>query len=119
MPAALDECVTSLTAKWAKDPGSRPTPKKGKDGKPQGAKGQAHAICTASLQKSGKMEEELTAVMLEGSGMTLMGMAVTNRPHLKGLPPVKIVKRTVGEEEKELLRIPLLLRASTWRMQPI
>jgi hypothetical protein len=110
MPKALDDCVKSLMAQWSKDPKSRPTPKKDKDGKPQDAKTQAHAICTASLKKSGKMEEELTEIMLEGNGMTLMGVAVTNRPHLKGLPPVKVVRRIVGEEEKDLLRIPLLLQ---------
>lgn len=114
MPESLEKCVASLQAKWSKDPKSRPTPKKDKDGKPQRASQQAHAICTASLQKAGKMEDELTAIALEGAGMTLMGLAVTNRPHLKGLPAVKIVKKEVEGEERELLRIPLLLQG-IWR----
>lgn len=110
MPQVLEECVASMTAKWSKDPKTRPTPRKDKDGKPQDAKTQAHAICTASLQKAGKMEDELTEIALESTGMTLMGVAVTNRPHLKGLPPVKIVEREVQGEKRKQLRIPLLLQ---------
>lgn len=110
MPQALEECVASLQAKWKKDPSSRPTPRKDKSGKPQDAKSQAFAICTSSLQKAGKMEDELTAIALEGSGITLMGIGLTNRPYLKGLPPIKIVEREVGGEKKEQLRIPFLLQ---------
>ena len=89
-PKALDECVSSVTAGWASGKSKRPTPPKHlytKDGKPPSAESQAHAICTAMLKKKGVMEEELEAIALEGAGMTLMGVAVTNRPHLKGLPP--------------------------------
>lgn len=109
MPAALDRCVTKLLAKWSKNPASRPTPRE-KDGKPQEAKQQAFAICTAAQKEAGNMAERLETIALEGTGMTLMGVAVTNRPHLKGLPPVKIVQRKVGGEDVEMLRIPLLLQ---------
>ena len=99
-----------MTAKWASGEQKRPTPRKSTDGKPQSAKSQAHAICTAMLQKKGAMEEELETIALEGAGMTLMGVAVTNRPHLKGLPPVKIIQRKVEGEDIDMLRIPLLLQ---------
>lgn len=103
MPAALDACVESMLKQWKAKPASRPTPKKDRSGKPQKARQQAFAICTASLQKAGKMEAEL--ICLEGVGPTILGAGATNRPHIGGLPEVTRVER-VGEK---LLRIPLLV----------
>lgn len=103
MPAVLDKCVESMMSGWQKDPSSRPTPKKGKDGKPMSAKSQAHAICTASLQKAGKME----AIELEWNNPVVAGMALTNRPHIRHLDPVSL-----GEEDE--MKIPLIILGK-WR----
>lgn len=103
MPAQLDRCVQSLLKRWGAKPGSRPTPKKDSKGKPQSAKSQAHAICTASLQKAGKMEDEV--IGLEGVGPAVLGAAATNRPHIIGLPEVSRIER----DGEKLLRIPLLV----------
>lgn len=105
MPAAVERCVLKLTAKWAKDPSSRPTPqKKGKDGKPQDAKNQAWAICTAAHNKKMGKLEQVNLVSLEGLGPTVLGGAVTNRPHILGLPEISIVE----EDDKEKLVVPFL-----------
>ena len=97
MPEKLDACVSSLLAKWKKDPKSRPAPKE--DQKPEA---QAHAICTASLKKTGKMDD-LTAFSLEDNiGPVMVGAAATNRPHLKGLP-------AITELEDGILRVPLIV----------
>jgi hypothetical protein len=53
MPAALESCVASLTAKWKKDPKSRPAPKT----KGQKPESQAYAVCTATLKRAGKMSD--------------------------------------------------------------
>jgi len=47
--------------------------------------------------------ENLT-ISLEGIGPTILGAAVTNRPHIKPLPPIEIV----GEDGEEKLIVPLL-----------
>jgi len=103
MPAQLEACVSGMLAKWRKNPKDRPEPKKSKSGKPQTARSQAFAICTASLQKAGKLET-VDLVSLEGVGPTVLGAAATNRPHIKGLPPISIVE----EDGKEKLLVPLL-----------
>lgn len=103
MPKVLEDCVSSLLSKWRAKPDSRPTPRKDRAGKPQEAKSQAHAICTASLQKAGKMETEL--ICLEGVGPTILGAGATNRPHIRFLPEVTRVE----QDGKNLLRIPLLV----------
>jgi hypothetical protein len=104
MPAVLDECVQSMMAGWKKDPSSRPTPKKGKDGEPMDAKSQAHAICTASLKKAGKME----AVELEWNNPVVTGMALTNRPHIKFLDPVSL------SDDGGEMKVPLIILGK-WR----
>ncbi|OGC94078.1 MAG: hypothetical protein A2W25_11895 [candidate division Zixibacteria bacterium RBG_16_53_22] len=88
MPAKVEACVSSMMGKWRKDPKSRPKPMM-KDGKPQDMEGQAWAICQASM----KAEQEIEAVMLEGVGPVILGIAATNRPHLP-LPPMSIVELT-------------------------
>lgn len=108
MPQILENCVQSLTSKWKAKPSSRPTPKKDSKGKPQDAKAQAFAICTASLKASGKMEAEL--ISLEGVGPVILGAAATNRPHIGGLPEVSRVE----QDGEKLLRIPLLVLGK-WR----
>lgn len=84
MPAAVEKCVSSLLAKWSKDPSSRPPPRQGgKDGKPQDAKSQAWAICQASYKK-GK-SKSLEIMLEDGYGPTLIGAAATNRPYIPRL----------------------------------
>jgi hypothetical protein len=83
-------------AKWKKDPGSRPEPKK----EGQDAKSQAFAICNAAQ----KAEGELETIMLSGVGPVLGGVAVTNRPFLP-LPPISIVER----DGSEYARVPILI----------
>lgn len=106
MPAVLDSCVQSMLAGWKKDPKSRPSPRSMGDGKKQDARSQAFALCTASLKKAGKMEADFD-IMLDagGSGPTILGAAVTNRPVIRGLPEVAIFEQ--GGEK--LLRVPLLM----------
>lgn len=99
MPEAVEACVRSLMAKWRADPSSRPTPRKGKDGEPQKAKQQAWAICQAARKAEANM------ICLEGVGPAILGAAVTNRPHIKGLPPISILDIEGGTK---IIRVPLL-----------
>lgn len=64
MPIALEKCVASLQAKWAKNPKDRPSPKDPK----QDAKSQAFAICTASLKKKGALDDKQYYVALTEQG---------------------------------------------------
>jgi len=109
MPAALDSCVESLLTKWDKDPSSRPTPKKDEEGKPQDAKSQATAICQSSQKKDEPKKETPPSTSkkeeLEWNNPTITGMALTNRPHIKGLDPISWIQ----EGGKKLLKVPLLI----------
>jgi len=91
MPEDVEKCVKSLLDKWKDDPSSRPKPLK----EDQSPEEQAWAICTASHNKKLKLE-----------GPTLLGCAVTNRPFIKGLPPIRMIK--VGNEDR--LLVPMLKR---------
>lgn len=95
MPQAVENCVSSLTAKWKKDPASRPKPKQAG----QDAKSQAFAIC----QESQKAQQAIETVMLEGVGPVILGVAATNRPHLP-LPPISIVEK----DGKQYIRTPMI-----------
>lgn len=104
MPKVLEDCVESLTKKWSNDPKSAPALRKGQD-----RRAQAFAMCTSSLKKKGLLEMN-EIIKLEGVGPAILGAALTNRPHIKGLPPVTIEER----EGKKLMRIPLL-RMGKWK----
>jgi hypothetical protein len=103
MPEILDRCVTDIMAKWKKDPSKRPKPIVKEGQKPPSMRSQAFAICTASLKKAGKLEE----ISLEGVGPTILGCAATNRPHIKGLPPIA----QIDEDGKAKFVVPMLRRA--------
>lgn len=106
MPANLDSCVQGRLAAWKKDPSSRPKHKEG-----QKPKEQAFAICTASLKGAGKLEDNYDIMLEEsGNGPTILGAGATNRPIIKGLPPIAIFE----EDGEKLLRIPLLLEGK-WK----
>ena len=64
MPQKLEDCKSSLLAKWKADPKSRPKATK----KGQKPDSQAYAICTASLKKEGALSDEEYAVALTESG---------------------------------------------------
>lgn len=102
MPIQVERCVQSLLAKWKKDPKSRPTPKKGTDGKPQKAKQQAFAICQAAQK-----QEATGSIFLEWANPVITGLALTNRPHIKNLDAISIL-------EDGLLKVPLLILGK-WR----
>lgn len=89
MPAAVERCVESLLSKWDSDPSSRPTPQE----EGQDAKSQAFAICQAAHKKA-EMDAQ-DAMLLEGYGPTLIGVAATNRPFIPNLTPIEVV----GEED--------------------
>jgi hypothetical protein len=93
MPAAVDSCVTSLLAKWEKDPSSRPKPKE----EGQDAKSQAWAICQDAYNKRTKASLEM---MFEGGmGPALLGAAATNRPYIPQLKPTKVIEDEDGEKK--------------------
>lgn len=106
MPAAVEKCVSSLLAKWKSDPSSRPKPRE----KGQDAKSQAWAICQASQKRKAESDQQLTVLSDDGFGPTMIGAALTNRPHLKGLPPVTLEEK----DGKPTLRVPLILLGK-WR----
>lgn len=93
MPAAVERCVESLTAKWKRDPSSRPKPKE----KDQDAKSQAWAICQAAQKKA---EQEAIGVMLGGDGFgpTLIAATATIRPYLPMLEESKVEADENGKE---------------------
>jgi len=102
MPEALERCVSSLLEKWKKDPGSRPEPKE----EGQDAEQQAYAICTAMLKEKGVMGDFFDTFILETVGPTVLGAAITNRPHIKNMPPIQII----GDEGDERLLVHLVKR---------
>jgi hypothetical protein len=101
MPAALDACVSKVMAGWAKNPGSRP--KRKKDGTPIEGEKDLRSVAWAICRKSTGLSANL--ICLEGVGPTILGAGVTNRPHIKGLPPIQVLARGDGTE---YLKIPLL-----------
>lgn len=110
MPKALHDCVSSMMAKWRKDPSSAPTPKKGEK-----LEDVAYAMCTKSLQGSGKMESGMPALSLEEiafSDPVMTGWGFTNKPHVQYLDEMSFVGED-GEpwsgEGKKYLKVPLLV----------
>lgn len=107
MPKKVEDCVASLMAKWKANPRSRPVPKE----KGQDAKSQAWAICqSAQGKRKAETWQQLITLSQDGFGPTMLGAALTNRPHLKGLPPVSLVERNGSQ----MLRVPLVLLGK-WR----
>lgn len=99
MPIQVENCVLALMRDWGKDPTKRPKPKDPK----QNAKSQAFAICTAQFNKSEAAEDAVKSLD-DGIGPTILGAALTNRPFMKGMPPIQVIE----EDGKKYLTIPLL-----------
>lgn len=97
----MDACVSKVKAGWQKDPTTKP--KKTKDGKPVKTPQDLESVAWAICQSSMKAEATLQRVMLEGIGPVILGVALTNRPHLP-LPKVSIVDKN-GEK---MFRVPFL-----------
>jgi hypothetical protein len=93
MPAEVDSCVTSLLAKWEKDPSSRPKPRE----EGQEAESQARAICQAAYNK--RVAASLEMMFEGGLGPALMGAAATNRPYIPRLKPTRVVEEEDGEKK--------------------
>jgi len=96
MPASLDRCVSSLTAKWKEDPSSRPKSKEGQD-----AKSQAFAICTAAEKRS--KAKSLEIMLEDGYGPVLIGAAATNRPYIPRLEETRIEE--ISGEKKLIVHL--------------
>lgn len=97
MPAAVERCVSSLLAKWSKDPASRPKPKE----EGQDAKSQAWAICQAAYNK--RVAASLNIMFEGGLGPAFMGAAATNRPYIPQLKETRVVEE--GEKKKLLVHL--------------
>ena len=118
MPAALERCISSLKKKWSDKPGSMPKTftSGSKKGKPvetdQDKTGLATAICRASTglrEEHTSMVKDLTeelenAILAEGSGPVLRGVAFVNRPYIKFMNPLEIVMR----EGKEWIKAQIV-----------
>lgn len=121
MPQALDSCVESVLEGWRKNPGS--APKKNKQGQaldtPEKKRSAAFAMCTASLQKAGKMEYgDETWYFSEDLPLpnpVMTHFAMTNKPHIQGLDELGFVDGdgkpwVEGESQGEkLIKVPLLI----------
>lgn len=104
MPAELERCVQGVMKNWRENPDKKP--KTTEDGKPikgdKDLRSVAFAICNSRIKSNFEDDEQAIHVLLSGHGPVLAGVALTNRPFLKGLPPVSIVKTEAGEK----LRVP-------------
>ena len=125
MPRVLDDCTTRVLADWKADPSK--APKKDKDGKPintpERKRSVAIAICTASLQKAGRMSYDDEAFYLAEDVVfdnpVWTSFAFTNKPHIMGLDEMSFVdtdgnpwtEESVGDR---LLKVPMLI-LGRWR----
>jgi len=98
MPEKLDRCISGLLSKWGKNP--KEAPKRYKSGTKwkqvkdkDDLRSAAWGICRASTGLGEGMDEIVEAILKDGDGPVLRGVAAVNRPYIKFMRPLEIILR--------------------------